>query len=62
MGMHNASKSTIRNAIIESIMVLHEVIVPEYITLPTREQALREADLFYEASNFPRFIYFRYIG
>ena len=48
MKEHNTSIGAIWASIHESINVLHEHLVPEYVRLPTTQQAAGEAELFNE--------------
>ena len=42
------SHGAISESLIESVKVLHRILVPVYLTLPTKEEAKREAELFSE--------------
>ena len=43
---HNTSIGAINNCIRSTLHVLHEYLVPVYVKLPTKKEAVRQAKLF----------------
>lgn len=61
MDSHDTSEGAICESIRDSVNVLYEIIVPIYLTLPTKEQAQKEAELFYGDGDFIPNVFMRYL-